>query len=61
MGARDISGITLKNPDDMTCEVFLDFPVSWHRLRHFCDRIMIPVVLSAVTNQNTADAFQFFD
>jgi hypothetical protein len=40
---------------------FLDFPMPGHRLRNACPRIAIPIVLSAITDENASRFFELAD
>lgn len=43
---------------DALCEMLIDFGVSRYGLRHFRDRIMIPIVLATVANKDTTTCFK---
>ena len=45
----------------MPCEVFLDLAVSWHGLRDFCRRILIPIMSAAVANEDATENFDLLD
>jgi hypothetical protein len=42
-------------------EEFVDFAVTWNRLAHFCARILLPVVLAAVPDQDASHARELLD
>jgi hypothetical protein len=47
--------------DDMVSQPILDFSMPRHRLAHPSDRIAVPVVLAAMSQQDTADrGFRFY-
>jgi hypothetical protein len=45
----------------MPREVFLDLVVPRHRLTNFCPGILIPVMLSAMSDENCAFLFDFLN
>jgi hypothetical protein len=42
-------------------EMFLDFAVARHGLGDFCGGILIPIMFSAVTNEDATKFFNLFD
>jgi hypothetical protein len=45
---------TLQDTNDVPREVLLDFPMPGHWLRHACPRVLIPIVLATMSEQDAA-------
>ena len=41
-------------------KIFIDFIMAWNRLRHFGIGILVPIVFTAVTNQDTPQFQKLF-
>ncbi|WP_422678751.1 hypothetical protein [Chlorogloeopsis fritschii] len=56
-----VLALVTKHFDDMFGKLFLNFSMPWNRLRYFCFRILIPVMLTTMTNEYTSHLFEVFD
>jgi len=54
-------GINFSVFSNIFCQNLIDFPVSWSRLTCLCNWILIPVVLSTMSNKFTPHAFDIPD
>ena len=45
----------------MPREMFLDLAVSWHGLRDFCRRILLPIMSAAVADEDATENFDLLD